>query len=106
MIPALSIGRMLRLAVAWAIFTSPALAQTTSHACFPNDSIIGCKRIQPTQAEIEARLNTPACRTVFGDNDQGVDQSTAVQRELARIDQEIGQQIKGLANGSAHYVHD
>jgi hypothetical protein len=101
MIHALSIGRMLRLAAALTVLTSPAFAQTTSHACFPNDSIIGGERIQPTQAEIEARLNTPACRTVFGDNDQGVDQSAAVQRELSRIDQEIEQQIKGLANSSA-----
>ena len=61
---------------------------------------LGGRHIQPTQAEIEARLNTPACRAVFGDSDQGVDQSTAVQRELSRIDQEIEQQRKGLANSS------
>jgi len=100
MIHALSIGRMPQLAAALTVFALPALAQTTSHACFPNDSIIGGKRIQPTRAEIEARLTTPACRTVFGDNDQGVDQSAAVQRELSRIDQEIEQEIKGLANSS------
>ena len=94
------IGRMLRLAAAFAVFSSPALAQSTSNACFPNDSIIGGKHIQPTQAEIEARVNTPACRAVFGDSDQGVDQSTAVQRELSRIDQEIEQQRKALANSS------
>jgi hypothetical protein len=101
MIPVPSIGRMLQLAVAWAIFTSPALAQTTSHACFPNDSIVGGKRIQPTEAEIEARLNTPACRAVFGGSDQAVDQSAAVQRGLSLIDQEIAQQAKGLANSAS-----
>jgi hypothetical protein len=100
-ISALSTRRMLRLALACAVFTSPALAQTASHACFPNDSIVGGKHIQPTQAEIEARLNTPAYRAVFGGNAQSVDQSAAVQRELSLIDQEIERQTKGLANSAS-----
>jgi hypothetical protein len=100
MMHALSTGRMLQIAAVMAVFASPALAQTTSHVCFPNDAVVGGKHIQPTQAEVEARLDTPACRAVFGNNNQGVDESTAVQRELSGIDKEIQQQSKGLANSS------
>jgi hypothetical protein len=100
MILARPIGRTLRLAAALSVFTSPAFAQSISYTCFPNGSITAGKHIQPTQAEIEARLNTPACRAAFGDSYQSVDQSTAVQRELSGIDQEIEQQRKGLANSS------
>ena len=97
---ALSIGRMLQITATLAVITSPALAQINSHACFANDSIVGGKHIQPTRAEVEARLNTPACRAVFGNNDQGVDQSTAVQRELSLIDQEIARQSAGLTDSN------
>jgi hypothetical protein len=65
--------------------------QATSHACYSNDAIVGGKRMQPTQAEIAERLDTPECRAVFGDNG-GVDQSSTVQKQLDAIDQEIAKQ--------------
>jgi len=66
--------------------------QATSHACYSNDAIVGGKRMQPTQAEIAERLDTPECRAVFGDNGGGVDQSSDVQKQLDAIDQEIAKQ--------------
>ena len=66
--------------------------QATSHACYSNDAIVGGKRMQPTQAEIAERLDTPECRAVFGDNGGAVDSSSDVQKQLDAIDQEIAKQ--------------
>jgi hypothetical protein len=66
--------------------------QATSHACYSNDAIVGGKRMQPTQAEIAERLDTPECRAVFGDNGGNVDGSSDVQKQLDAIDQEIAKQ--------------
>ena len=93
------IERTLMLAALLAIAGFPALAQTDSHACYPNDAIVDGKRMQPTQAEIQERLDTPACRAALG-NGENVDNSQTVQKQLSDIDREIQQQIKGLS-GSA-----
>lgn len=66
--------------------------QATSHACYSNDAIVNGKRMQPTQAEIAERLDTPECRAVFGDNGGGVDTSSDVQKQLESIDQDIARQ--------------
>lgn len=87
------------LAALFAIAALPAIAQTDSHACFPNDAIVGGKRMQPTQAEVQERLDTPACRAALG-NGENVDNSQSVQKQLSDIDREIDQQLKGLSTGT------
>ncbi len=90
----------LLLAALLAVALSPASAQTDSHACYPNDAIVDGKRMQPTQAEIQERLDTPACRAALG-NTENVDNSQSVQKQLSDIDREIEQQLQGLSVGSA-----
>ena len=84
------------LAALLAVVGLPAFAQSDSHACYPNDSIVDGKRMQPTQAEIQARLDTPACKAALG-NAENVDDSQAVQQELSDIDRVIEQQRKALS---------
>ena len=72
--------------------TVRAQDQATSHACYSNDAIVGGKRMQPSQAEIAERLDTPECRAVFGDNGGSVDGSSDVQKQLDAIDQDIARQ--------------
>jgi hypothetical protein len=92
----LTIERTLLLAALFAVAGFPAFAQTDSHACYPNDAIVDGKRMQPTQAEIQARLDTPACKAALG-NAENVDDSQAVQKELSDIDRAIEQQRKALS---------
>ena len=89
------------LAAGLAGFAGPLHAQDGSHACFANDSIVMGHRIQPTQAEIAARLDTPACRTLVAGADSYAEQSAAIRRELARIDDEIAAESRALAAGRA-----
>jgi hypothetical protein len=93
--------KFLWLAAGLAGLAGPLQAQDGSHACFANDSIVMGHRIQPTQAEIAARLDTPACRAVLGAADSYADQSAATRRELARIDDEIAAQSRALPAGHA-----
>ena len=92
----LRIERTLLLAAFFAVAEFPAFAQTDSHACYPNDAIVDGKRMQPTQAEVQERLDTPACKAALG-NAENVDDSQAVQKELSDIDREIEQQRKALS---------
>ena len=85
------------LAAGFAGFAEPLHAQDGSHACFANDSIVMGHRIQPTQAEIVAWLDTPACRALVGSADSYAEQSAAIRRELARIDDEIAAESRALA---------
>jgi len=91
--------QFLWLAAGLAGFAGPLQARDGSHACFANDSIVMGHRIQPTQAEIAGRLDTPACRAVLGAADNYAEQSAATRRELARIDDEIAAQSRALAAG-------
>ncbi len=92
--PAIRTRRLMLLAVIGLVLAGTARAQdqATSHACYANDAIVNGKRMQPTQAEIAERLDTPECRAVFGDNGGGVDASNSVQKELDAIDQENAKQ--------------
>ena len=99
MVIALKIERTLMLAALFAIAGCPAFAQTDSHACYPNDAIVDGKRMQPTEAEIQARLDTPACRAALG-NSEDVDSSRSVRKQLSDIDREIEQQLKGLSTSA------
>ena len=91
--------QFLWLASGLAGLAGPLQAQDGSHACFANDSIVMGHRIQPTQAEIAARLDTPACHAVLGSTDSYAEQSAATRRELARIDDEIAAESRALAAG-------
>jgi hypothetical protein len=93
--------QLLWLAAGCAGVAGPLHAQDSSHACFANDSIVMGHRIQPTQAEIASRLDTPACRAVLGGAGSYAEQSAATRRDLARIDDEIAAQSRALAAGQA-----
>ena len=82
-----------------ALFAGPLHAETGSHACFANDAIVMGRHIPPTPAKIAVRLDTPACRAVFSGSEIYAEQSAAIRRELARIDEEIAAQSRALAAG-------
>jgi hypothetical protein len=87
------------LALSAAIKAGPATAgeslASVSHACFANDSIVMGKRLAPRPDVVQARLNSPACRSQSTPDGSSADEAAAVQRALDRIDETLTSLYRG-----------